>query len=236
MEQLSVDIDAMAKQFFGDIPVGIEPQEFVQKMDKRLDELILEGTRQNVNAIWDTLDRQLIACVAQGWGEIRSVDTFARQLLKMGTTNPDLKLRVSRQLHDEMRHYKMYRDCAAVMSGRDVVIESAPEKGLMGLFDYFDTKEDILEEMFVCQFCSEKGALILFSECMAKYELHPDFKAVLEKILPDERFHVSNGKVAALLLAEKGEETQAKMVWLAAESIAYTIAGIEGGSGTLAAF
>jgi hypothetical protein len=44
----------------------------------------------------------------------------------------------------------MYRDCALVMGGKDLVIESKPERGLMSLFDYFDCKEDILDDLTTC--------------------------------------------------------------------------------------
>jgi hypothetical protein len=235
MNQQSVDTKKMGEDLFGDIRVGIDPDQFVARLDKRLDDLILETTERMIGyQPWDTPERQLAACVSQGWGEIRSADTFARQIRKLGTRYPELKLLVAKQLHDEMRHYKMYKDCAIKMAGKDVMAEIPPEPRLMKLFDYFDVvSEDILEEMFVCQFCSEKAALWLFTVSMNKYQIHPDLRTTLEQIIPDEKSHVANGRVATRMLARKGDKTQSRLIGLATEQMIFTYTALEADPGCI---
>jgi hypothetical protein len=235
MTEQNQEARGLARDLFGDLPLGGDPDAFVARLDERLDELILETTEKIIGyEPWDTPERQLVACALQGWGEIRSADTFARQIMKLGCEHPELKLLVSRQLHDEMRHYWLYRDCARKMADRDAMLEIPPDPRLIQLFDYFDSvSEDVLEQMFVCQFCSEKAALRLFTVSMNKFDVHPQFRAVLDQIIPDEKFHVSNGRVAARLLAKRGEEAQRRLIDLAAEQMLYTQTALQGNAGAL---
>jgi hypothetical protein len=225
------------KEFFGDIPVGIEPDDFVQRLDQRLDEILREMVLQNLTGnAWDTVEKQIEACYFNAWGEIRSVDSFARQVRKMGRQYPVLKVRVAKQAHDEMRHYTMYRDCARRMGGKDI-LETEPVGEFMAMFDYCDqVSDDVRESVFNNQFCTEKWAIFLFKTSMEKLELHPEFRTTLEQILPDEHFHVSNGREAARMLARDGEEEQARMIQIATAMMAYNRAAQSGGGQRIVAF
>jgi hypothetical protein len=225
------------KEFFGDIPVGIDSVDFVGRLDQRLDEILREMVLRNLTGnAWDTTEKQIQACYFNAWGEIRSADSFARQVRQMGARYPMLKLRVAKQMHDEMRHYTMYRDCALRMGGKDI-LETEPVQEFMAMFDYCDqVSDDVRENVFNNQFCTEKWAIFLFKTSMEKLELHHEFKATLERILPDEYFHVSNGREAAMMLAREGEAEQARMIEIATAMMEYNRRAQAGGGQRIVAF
>jgi hypothetical protein len=214
---------------FSDLPVGVEAEEFIRVLDERLDQILQAAVKQNVtDQPWDTIEKQLQACYFNAWGEIRSADTFARQIRAMGSHFPVLKARVAKQLHDEMRHYFMYQDCAYKMGGVEVT-STPPVEPFLKMFDYCDEVSDDPREMvFTCQFNTEKFAIFLFKESMSKLSLHEEFQKALEQILPDEYFHVSNGRTAGLMLAREGVKARERLLELAARTLAFTAGAIQG--------
>jgi hypothetical protein len=224
----------LKEDLFSDLPVGIDPSQFVANLDARLDEIIHGGVNEVAGkAPWNTIESQIFACYYSAWGETRSADTFALQVERMRNRYPVLKLGVSRQLHDEMRHFILYRDCALKLGGQDV-LETDPDQiagSLMRMFDFCDRFSDDPREMvFACQFVDERNAIYLFREYMSRTNLHPELQTTLEKIIPDEYFHVSNGRTAARMLAKEGEKAQTRLLEIAGETLYYTITDIIGAS------
>jgi hypothetical protein len=217
-------------EFFSDVRVGSHPDQFVADLDRILDATLSEGVQKLIGpGSWDTVEKQINACYFNAWGEIRSADTFARQIEKMGCRYPSFKLGVARQLHDEMRHFYLYRDCAIAMGGEDVLKTDSDKiaHSLMAMFDFVDTfSDDPRERAFVCQFVNERYVIFLFRDSMLRYGVHPEFRKTLEAVIPDEYFHVSNGRTAARLLAKEGNRAQERLVELAAETISQPIADI----------
>ena len=235
----NIDVEAVTARFFGDLPVGTDPNRFVAALDERLDGILKPIVVEYLTAgSWDTLEQQVQQAYFAAWGEIRSVDTFARQVEKLGYAReyPALKVGVCRQLYDEMRHFKLYRDFALRLGMQDILEQPAhPSFELQ--FAYCDTmSEDPLELVFNCQFCCEKWGVVLFTEAAAKADLDPRYRAVLEQILPDEHFHVANGRMAARILARRGETAQRRMLEIAARMLAYNRAAIEIGNQMLGIF
>jgi hypothetical protein len=224
----------LREDVFSDLPVGIDPSEFVANLDGRLNEIIQGGVKELVGTVpWNTIESQLFACYYSAWGETRSADTFAKQVEMMRNDYPILKLGVSRQIHDEMRHFVLYRDCALKMGGVDVLETSATEiaGSLMKMFDFCDqVSSDPREMVFACQFVDERNAIFLFRETMSRTNLHPEFRSTLERIIPDEYFHVSNGRTAARMLAKEGEKAQRRLLDIGAKTLHYTITDIIGSS------
>jgi hypothetical protein len=128
-----------------------------------------------------------------------------------------------------MRHFILYRDCAIKLGGEDV-LETSSEKiagSLMRMFDFCDgVSDDPREMVFACQFVDERNAISLFREYMSRTNLHPEFQTTLEKIIPDEYFHVSNGRTAARMLAREGKNAQQRLLEIAGETLYYTITDI----------
>jgi hypothetical protein len=220
----------VSPEFFADVRVGSDPNQFVADLDRILDETLSEGVQRLIGpGSWDTVEKQINACYFNAWGEIRSTDTFAREIETMGRRYPSFKLGVARQLHDEMRHFFLYQDCAMRMGGEDV-LRTDPDKiahSLMGMFDFVDTfSDDARERAFVCQFINERYVIFLFRDSMLRYGVHPEFRKTLEAVIPDEYFHVSNGRTAARLLANEGSKTQERVIELAAQTISQPIADI----------
>jgi hypothetical protein len=220
----------LKEDLFSDLPVGIDPSEFVANMDSRLNDVLQEGVKELVGLVpWDTIESQIFACYYSAWGETRSADTFSRQVEMMRNDYPVLKLGVSRQIHDEMRHFVLYRDCAMKLGGKDVLETRAEEiaGSLMRMFDFCDgVSKDPREMVFACQFVDERNAIFLFREYMSRTNLHPEFLSTLEKIIPDEYFHVSNGRTAARMLAKEGASAQERLLEIASETLYYTITDI----------
>jgi hypothetical protein len=216
--------------YFEGIDLRGEPKSFVAALDQRLDQILSGMVKKNLTDLpWDTVERQVTACIFNGWGEIRSADTFARQISRLGFDYPHLKLRVGKQLHDEMRHFFLYRDCAIKMGGPDIM-ETEPVEAFMKMFDYCDqVSDDPLELIFNCQFCCEKWAVFLFTQSFTKFELQDVFKRTLKELLNDEHFHVANGREAALLLAERGEGQRKRMIEIAEAMMAVNDAAQSGG-------
>ena len=119
----------LKETLFSDLSVGIDPSEFVANLDARLNEIIQSGVKELVATVpWNTIESQLFACYYSAWGETRSADTFATQVEMMGNDYPILKLGVSRQIHDEMRHFVLYRDCALKMGGERMYSKPVPTR------------------------------------------------------------------------------------------------------------
>ncbi|RMG47184.1 MAG: hypothetical protein D6723_16375 [Acidobacteria bacterium] len=232
--QQGIDVAALRKQFFGDIPIDIEPNDFVKRLDVRISE-ILEGWVDEylTSGALESPEAQLHLVYLSGWGELRSVDTFARQIEKMGyaVDYPELKLGVCRQLHDEMRHFKLYRSLALKMGGEDLLAQQ-PHPSFTYQFDYCDqVSEDPLELVFNCQFCCEKWAVPLFTNLAKKAYTNKSLSRLLtEEILPDEYFHIANGRLAARLLAKRGEEQRDRMLDIAAAMMGVNQKAIQMGS------
>jgi hypothetical protein len=205
------------------LPQGNEPAEFVINLGQTLDGIYRESARRaNASGVWKKLESQLRLCTFNAWGEYRSVDTFARQILRLGYRYPELRLVVSQQMKDEMRHAALYRKAAIGMGGQDPFLLPKPSD-LFRMMDLYDTvSEDVIETIFSTQFCSESGAVVNFEEQATK-ELHCALAEVVKQILPDEHFHVSIGRTAARILAEEGGRTRQKMLDLAALMVATTI-------------
>ena len=101
----------------------------------------------------------------------------------------------------------------------------------MKMFEFCDhVSKDPREMVFACQFVDERNAIYLFREYMSRTNLHPELKATLEKIIPDEYFHVSNGRTAARMLAKEGIDAQKRLLEIAGETLHYTITDILGTS------
>jgi hypothetical protein len=217
-------------EFFADVRVGSDPDLFVADLERILDGTLSEGVQKLIGpGSWDTVGKQINACYFNAWGEIRSATTFARQIEKIGFRYPSFKLGVARQLHDEMRHFYLYRDCAIAMGGEDVLKTDSDKiaHSLMEMFDFVDTfSDDPRERAFVCQFVNERYVIFLFRDSMLRYGLHPEFRKTLEAVIPDEYFHVSNGRTAARLLAHEGPRRQGQMLELTAQTISQPIADI----------
>jgi hypothetical protein len=213
-----------------DIPTDLSAEEFIGEFDRRLDRAVLDAAKRATADPWDTLGKQLIVGASQAWGETRSAETFARQILKLRFDHPELKAAVGRQLHEEMNHFMIFQDCFNRMGVKDILKEIPPEQHLMDFFDYCDhVSDDILESIFFCQFCTERGALHLFREIAKKPEVHPELRSAMTKINQDEPFHVSIGRMAArALLCRKGEGVRRRMIALATESLPFTLGSMEG--------
>ncbi|GBC82751.1 hypothetical protein HRbin10_01883 [bacterium HR10] len=229
-----IDIAALRKEFFGDIPVGIDPHRFVALLDKRISEILEAWVDAYLTSgALETREQQLQLVYLSAWGELRSVDTFARQVERMGYAleYPELKLGVCRQLHDEMRHFKIYRDLALRMGGEDVLSQS-PHPSFTYQFDYCDqVSEDPLELIFNCQFCCEKWAIPLFTNLAKKAYTNEDLRETLTReILPDEYFHIANGRLAARYLARRGDAQQDRMLDIAAAMMGVNRRAIELGA------
>jgi rubrerythrin len=215
------------------VPLSDDANEFIGALDNVLDDILGKVSEAFVTKNpWDTIEKQLQMCYYNAWGEIRSADTFARQIEKIAFDYPELKLNVARQLHDEMRHFKMYRDCAFQMGGEKDVFQTPEAKPLFNMFEHYDSIQDALEEIICCQFISERGALIFFKEAL-KFDVHPTFRATVERILPDELFHVAIGRMAARQFAKQGRAAQERILELVARELEFPFqsiaAGREGG-------
>jgi hypothetical protein len=209
------DLKEIRHGWLGPVPVGVDPDRFMEVLEKTLDEIYDEMTRKQTTAPeWNSLENQLFSIYWSAWGEYRSADTFARQVVRVGYEYPELKVMVARQTSDEMRHYLLYRDCALKMGGKEIL--HLPKPNYLRMFDLYDTiSEDVVEAIFTDQFVSEKGAIPLFRAQVEHPGGHPEFHTTLEKILPDEYFHASIGRTAGKMLAKQGEEKQARMLDLA---------------------
>ncbi len=232
--QEGIDVAALRKEFFGDIPVDIEPNRFVALLDKRISEILEQWVEAYLTGgALETPEAQLHLIYLSGWGELRSVDTFARQVEKMGYAldYPELKLGVCRQLHDEMRHFKIYRNLALRMGGQDILSQK-PHPSFAYQFDYCDqVSDDPLELIFNCQFCCEKWAVPLFTNLAKKAYTNEDLRQTLaNEVLPDEHFHIANGRLAARYLAKRGAEQQDRMLNIAAAMMGVNRRAIEMGS------
>jgi len=218
------------RRVFDDVPVGVPADQFLAQLEDRLDAIMSEGAQLIVQHLpWEALETQLNTCYFNAWGEIRSVDTFARQVERIGPRYPDLKHVVVQQMADEMRHFKLYNAAAVKMGGQDVLNTSPEEKAgsLYQMFEYCDNlcSEDVREQIFSCQFVDERFPLHLFAAVKDVPNLHPEFRRALEQIVPDEKFHVRGvGKMAAEMLAAEGEATQRRLLDLAARILPYTLA------------
>ncbi|RMG44209.1 MAG: ferritin-like domain-containing protein [Acidobacteria bacterium] len=211
------------------VPIGDDANEFISALDKVLDDVLGKVSEAFVTrSPWDTLEKQLQMCYYNAWGEIRSADTFARQIEKIGFDYPELKLNVARQLHDEMRHFKMYRDCAFKMGGKKDVFETPEAKPLFNMFEHYDSIQDPLEEIICCQFISERGALIFFKEAL-KFDTHPELRSTVERILPDELFHIAVGRMAARMLAKQGRSAQERILELVTRELEFPAQSIAAG-------
>lgn len=222
------------RRIFDDLPVGVPADHFLARLEERLDAIMSEGVSRILEALpVGDLQVQLNICYFNAWGEIRSVDTFAQQVIRLGTRYPDLKHVVVRQMEDEMRHFKLY-DAAAVRMGGQPVLETSPQEkagSLYRMFAYCDSEcsEDVREQIFSCQFVDERFPLHLFSRLKEHPGVHPEFRQALEKVVPDEVFHVRGvGRMAAELLAAEGEARQRRMLDLAARILPYTLADKSG--------
>jgi hypothetical protein len=209
------DLKEIRHGWLGNVPVGIDPERFMQILEKTLDGIYDEMTRkQTTSPDWNSVENQLFSIYWNAWGEYRSADTFARQVIRVGYEYPELKVMVARQTSDEMRHYLLYRDAAFKMGGKEIL--EVPRPNYLRMFDLYDNiSENVVEAMFTDQFVSEKGAIPLFSAQVAHQDAHPVFKETLEKILPDEYFHASIGRTAGKMLAKQGDEEQERMLHLA---------------------
>lgn len=218
------------RRIFDDLPVGVSADEFVSALGERLDAIMSEAAGFIVEHLpWDAVETQLNTCYFNAWGEIRSVDTFARQVERIGARYPDLKHVVVQQMADEMRHFKLYNAAAVKMGGPEVLNTSPEEKAgsLYEMFAYCDERcsDDVREQIFSCQFVDERFPLHLFAAVRDIPDLHPEFKRALDQIVPDEKFHVHGvGKMAAEMLAAEGVEEQRRMLDLAARILPFTLA------------
>jgi hypothetical protein len=218
------------RRIFDDIPVGVPADQFLTRLEERLDAIMSEGVQLIVRSLpLERVEVQLNICYFNAWGEIRSVDTFARQVERIGARYPDLKHVVVQQMADEMRHFKLYNAAAVKMGGQDVLSTSPEEKAgsLYQMFEYCDHRcsEDVREQIFSCQFVDERFPLHLFAAVKDVPNLHPEFHRALEQIVPDEKFHVRGvGRMAAEMLAAEGEAAQRRMLDLAARILPYTLA------------
>ena len=224
------DKDTVYQMSFSDISPDTEPGQLVKRLDDRIQEILQEGVNRFFQPL-DTIEKQLDMCYFNAWGEIRSVDTFARQIMGLGANHVELKRGLCRQIHEEIEHFKLYRECAIRMGGQDMMT-LPPPKASIEMFDYCDqVSPDSLESVLSCQFCTEKGAIVWFKAALEKSpNMDPDFRAVIESIMPDEYFHVSNGRAAALILANQGEEKRVRVVRLCSDAVWFTMQNIVGGS------
>jgi hypothetical protein len=115
--------------------------EFVSNLGGVMAEIYRESARKaNARGIWENCESQLRLCAFNAWGEYRSVDTFARQVLRLGYAYPELKLLVSRQMKEEMRHAEIYRKAAAEMGGEDPFVLPVPTD-LFRMMDLYDRSQ-----------------------------------------------------------------------------------------------
>jgi hypothetical protein len=224
------DKETVFHMFFADISPEGDAGQLVKRLDDRIQGILQEGVDRFFQPL-DTIEKQLEMCYFNAWGEIRSVDTFARQIMGLGANHVELKRGLCRQIHEEIEHFKLYRECGLRMGGVDMMT-LAPPRASIEMFDYCDAvSPDSLESVLSCQFCTEKGAVVWFKAALAKSpNMHPDFKAVIEQIMPDEYFHVSNGRAAALILANQGEEKRVRLVRLCSDAVWFTMQNIVQGS------
>lgn len=217
------------RRLFDDLALELSPADFVNRLEERLDAIMMGGVRMMVEHLpWDSLQVQLNVCYFNAWGEIRSADTFARQIERIGIRYPELKLVLARQLEDEMRHFMLFQTAALEMGGVDVLTTSSEERAgsLYRMFQYCDERssDDVREQIFSCQFVDERFPLHLFEGVKGVPGLHPGFFKALESIVPDEKFHVRRvGRMAAELLAAEGGEAHRRMLDLASRVLPYTL-------------
>jgi hypothetical protein len=222
------DKETVYQGLFADLSTRGTPREVIKRLEERIEGILKENIDRYFQPL-DTMEKQLEMCYFNAWGELRSVDTFALQIKGLGTNQVDLKRGLCRQIHEEIEHFKFYRNCALKMGGRDVM-ELPPPQVSLNMFDYCDSFSDPLESIITCQFCTEKGAVFWFKAALETSDaLHPDFKATIEKIMPDEYFHVSNGRKAALIYAEQ-EEKRDRLIRLCSDAVWITLSNIAGGS------
>jgi hypothetical protein len=209
---------------FSHISVNAPPAAFVQKIEETLDTIYTEAARSSISdPSWEAVECLVQSCAWTGWGEYRSSETFARQVIRLGTDFAVLKEMVARQTHDEMRHFFLYRECIQKMSGKDLLTMPKPP-ALFAMFDLYDTiSDDVVEAIFADQFCSEKGAVHLFTAQLQKGRpMSSQYTETIQKILPDEYFHASIGRNAAKILASRGEAERERMLDLASAMLAQT--------------
>jgi hypothetical protein len=219
-----LDRETVREKYFSHISVNRPPVVFVQKIEEILDEIYIEAARSSImDPAWEGPECLLQSCAWTGWGEYRSSDTFARQVMKLDTSQTMLKEMVARQTYDEMHHFFLYRDCIQKMSSKDLC-EMPKPPALFAMFDLYDTiSDDVVEAIFADQFCSEKGAVHLFTAQLEKgRRMSPEYTETIQKILPDEYFHASIGRTAARILACRGEAERQRMLDLASTMLAQT--------------
>jgi hypothetical protein len=219
-----LDRETVRERYLSHISVNADPVAFVDGIEKALDEIYVAAARSSISdPAWEAVECLVQSCAWTGWGEYRSADTFARQVLKLDADLAVLKEMVARQTHDEMRHFFLYRDCIQKMSGKELRTMPRPP-ALFAMFDLYDTiSDDVVEAIFADQFCSEKGAVHLFTAQLEKGKrMNAEYTETIQKILPDEYFHASIGRTAARILASRGEAERERMLDLASTMLAQT--------------
>jgi hypothetical protein len=213
-----------------EVPLGSNAEEFVEKFDQVLDEVIREASERYASPPWKNTDKQLAVCASQAWAEIRSVATFAEHEIKLGLSHPELKTAIARQQYEEMQHFNVFQECFAKMGAPDILEQIPPEQNIMDFFELCDNiSPDAVEAVFACQFCTERGVLFYLGAVAEKPELHPVLKEGLVRINADEGFHVSIGRTAARILYKRGgEKARRRMFELAAEIVPIGLAGVQG--------
>jgi hypothetical protein len=202
---------------------GASSHDFVDSVGGRLTDLYRECTLAAFSEHHLTEGEQVDLLYTVGWGEWRSLKTFATQLARTDNENPlhhDLRSRLVKQMNDEFRHYQM-ADRALKRMGVTTPIRATKmhEKAasLVASFDYMDrTYTDPLLATSAIQFADERAPLV-FEEVVSQLDwVHPVVRETLGAIVPDEVFHVSIGFEGMKLIAEQGvAQRRQALTWIA---------------------
>jgi hypothetical protein len=143
----------------------------------------------------------------QCWYELESCRFIGSWLCD--TPEPEALMGLSRQIADEARHYKILHAHIEALGG--LMADWTPEPEWVTWIQKFYATDGAgtLERIGAHNITGEIGAMNAFEGLLPR--IPAATRTVLERIMPDERFHVALGRAIVLRYATDAE-TQAKVV------------------------
>lgn len=105
---------------------------------------------------------------------------------------------LARQVHDEARHHKLFLSCLH-RRGTDMGDWVPEPEWVRWIQEYYPAGDDTLERVAAHNITGELGAIQAFEDLRPR--LPADVQAVLDKVSPDETFHVHLGRQIVLRYA-----------------------------------
>jgi hypothetical protein len=136
----------------------------------------------------------------QTWYEREAAGFIGAWLGDMG--EDDAFHLLSRQVHDEARHHKLFLSCLKRRGAGMAGWEPEPE-WIAWVQGFYPAGADTLERVAAHNITGEIGAMQAFDDLRPR--LPPDVRAVIDKVTPDEQFHVNLGRSIVVRYATTAE-------------------------------